>query len=102
RVLFRSRTLRLDDLRIVVLDEADEMFDMGFAEDIEAILQQTPADRQTVLFSATMPARVAGMAGRYLRDPARIEIGRPAESPGEPPLLRQNAYMVQRAHKPAA
>jgi len=96
------RTLRLDSLRIVVLDEADEMFDMGFAEDIEAILQQTPDDRQTVLFSATMPARVEGIAGRYLRDPVRIEIGRAAEAPGEPPLLRQNAYMVQRAHKPAA
>jgi ATP-dependent RNA helicase DeaD len=96
------RTLRLDSLRIVVLDEADEMFDMGFAEDIEAILQQTPDDRQTVLFSATMPARVEGMARRYLRDPVRIEIERAAETAGEPPLLRQNAYMVQRAHKPAA
>src|SRR6266704_63005 len=52
------RTLRLDSLDVVVLDEADEMFDMGFAEDIEAILQETPEDRQTVLFSATMPPRI--------------------------------------------
>jgi ATP-dependent RNA helicase DeaD len=95
-------TLRLGGLAMVVLDEADEMFDMGFAEDIEAILQETPEDRQTVLFSATMPPRVDGMARRHLRDPVRIQIGREATAPGQGPLVRQSAYVVQRAHKPAA
>ncbi len=96
------RTLRLDSLDVVVLDEADEMFDMGFAEDIEAILQETPEDRQTVLFSATMPPRIDGMARRHLRDPVRIQIGREALAAGEAPLVRQSAYVVQRPHKPAA
>ncbi|GAA3741324.1 DEAD/DEAH box helicase [Plantactinospora mayteni] len=95
-------TLRLDSLDTVVLDEADEMLDMGFAEDIEAILQHVPEQRQTVLFSATMPARIDGMARQYLRDPARIEIGRQPAPTGTAPLVRQTAYVVARAHKPAA
>ncbi|MFI6760929.1 DEAD/DEAH box helicase [Micromonospora sp. NPDC050417] len=95
-------TLRLGDLRTVVLDEADEMLDMGFAEDIEAILAQTPEQRQTVLFSATMPARIDGMARQHLRNPVRIEIGRPSPASGSAPLVRQTAYVVARAHKPAA
>jgi ATP-dependent RNA helicase DeaD len=94
--------LRLGDLKAVVLDEADEMLDMGFAEDIEEILQGTPEDRQTVLFSATLPPRIERLAGRYLRDPVRIQIGREAAAPGEAPLVRQSAYVVARAHKPAA
>jgi ATP-dependent RNA helicase DeaD len=94
-------SLKLGDVRIVVLDEADEMLDMGFAEDIEAILEETPADRQTVLFSATLPARIDGIARRHLRDPIRIEIGRGPATPGGVPLVRQSAYLVTRAHKPA-
>jgi ATP-dependent RNA helicase DeaD len=96
------RTLRLRDLEIVVLDEADEMLDMGFADDIEAILRETPEDRQTVLFSATMPPRIDGMARRHLRDPVRIELGRRAPAPGQASLVRQRAYVVPRAQKPAA
>jgi ATP-dependent RNA helicase DeaD len=95
-------TLRLDELTMVVLDEADEMLDMGFAEDIEAILQDTPAERQTVLFSATMPPRIDGIARRHLKDPVRLEMGRETPAPGEAPLVRQSAYIVARSHKPAA
>ncbi|MET0136220.1 MAG: DEAD/DEAH box helicase [Kibdelosporangium sp.] len=96
-------TLQLGDVRTVVLDEADEMLDMGFAEDIEAILAVTAEGRQTVLFSATMPARVDGIARRHLREPVRIEMGRAATTgEGEGPLVRQSAYVVARAHKPAA
>lgn len=95
-------TLRLGELATVVLDEADEMLDMGFAEDIEAILAQTPEQRQTVLFSATMPARIDGMARQHLRTPVRIEIGRASTPTGTAPLVRQTAYVVARAHKPAA
>jgi ATP-dependent RNA helicase DeaD len=95
-------TLRLGDVETVVLDEADEMLDMGFAEDIEAILASTPDDRHTVLFSATMPARVDGIARRHLRDPVRIEMGRESTATGAGPLVRQTAYMVNRAQKAAA
>jgi ATP-dependent RNA helicase DeaD len=95
-------TLVLDDLRTVVLDEADEMLDMGFAEDLDTLLDACPPDRQTVLFSATMPPRIAGLAERHLRDPQRIEIGRDPGEPGAAPLVRQVAYVVQRAHKAAA
>ena len=95
-------TLRLGEIATVVLDEADEMLDMGFAEDIEAILEQTPEGRQTVLFSATMPPRMAAIARRHLRDPVRIEMGRATVAPGESPQVRQSAYVVARSHKPAA
>jgi ATP-dependent RNA helicase DeaD len=98
----RRGTLRLADIRTVVLDEADEMLDMGFAEDLEAILDETPAERQTLLFSATMPARIDAIARRHLRDPVRIEMGRAATATGEPPRVQQSAYVVARAHKPAA
>jgi ATP-dependent RNA helicase DeaD len=95
-------TLRLGGVETIVLDEADEMLDMGFAEDIEAILDGTPEDRQTVLFSATMPSRVDRIARRHLRDPVRIEMGREATAAGTGPLVRQCAYVVTRVQKPAA
>ncbi len=95
-------TLSLASLTMVVLDEADEMLDMGFAEDIESILQDTPEDRQTLLFSATMPARINGMVRRHLRDPARIELGREESTKDDVALVRQSAYVVPRGHKPAA
>ncbi|MEV6984815.1 DEAD/DEAH box helicase [Sphaerisporangium sp. NPDC051017] len=96
------KTLQLDALRMVVLDEADEMLDMGFADDIEAILQETPGERQTVLFSATMPPRIDSIARAHLKDPVRIQIERESTAPGEAPRVRQSAYVVPRAHKPAA
>ena len=88
--------------QLVVLDEADEMLDMGFAEDIDAILRDVPQDRQTVLFSATMPPRIDRMASSHLREPVRIQIGREEPAPGESPRVRQTAYVVRREHKPAA
>ncbi|MEO6987562.1 MAG: DEAD/DEAH box helicase [Aquihabitans sp.] len=95
-------TLPLDSIEVVVLDEADEMLDMGFAEDIETILTETPPTRQTVLFSATMPSRINAIARKHLRDPVRIEMGRATTAPGAAPQVRQSAYMVPRSHKPAA
>jgi ATP-dependent RNA helicase DeaD len=68
----RRGTLRLDSVRTVILDEADEMLGMGFVEDIEFILGQTPSVRQTALFSATILARIEGLARRYLREPKRV------------------------------
>ena len=95
-------TLNLRGLEIVVLDEADEMLDMGFAEDIEAILGSTPENRQTALFSATMPPRISGMVRRHLHDPVRAELGREASTSADGLLVRQTAYVVPRGHKPAA
>jgi ATP-dependent RNA helicase DeaD len=98
----RRGSLSLESIRTVVLDEADEMLDMGFAEDIEEILGRTPPQRQTVLFSATLPGRITGLVKRHLRDPERIEIGRERVEPGEAPRVRQVVYVVPRAHKAAA
>jgi ATP-dependent RNA helicase DeaD len=95
-------TLNLDDVEVVVLDEADEMLDLGFAEDIEAILGRTPASRQTALFSATMPARINGMVRRHLSDPVRVELGREASAAPGGLLVQQIAYVVPRGHKLAA
>ncbi|HEY1818720.1 MAG TPA: DEAD/DEAH box helicase [Trebonia sp.] len=95
-------TLKLGGLGVVVLDEADEMLDMGFAEDIEEILSNTPETRQTALFSATMPPRIDGMVRRHLRNPVRVELGRQASASAEGLLVRQTAYIVPRGHKPAA
>ena len=98
----KRRSLVLDDLAMVVLDEADEMLDMGFADDLEAILGAAPAERQTVLFSATLPARISGMAKRHLHDPVKVRIAAEAPSAGEAPKVRQTAYVVRRSDKAAA
>ncbi len=98
----RRGTMRVDALEIVVLDEADEMLDMGFTEDIDAILADAPKARQTVLFSATMPSRIKRIAKAHLTDPVNIDVGAESTAPGEAPKVRQVAYIVARAHKPAA
>ena len=95
-------TLKLSGLAMVVLDEADEMLDMGFADDIEEILGSTPETRQTALFSATMPPRINGMVRRHLRNPARVELGRQESAANDVLLVRQTAYVVPRGHKAAA
>ncbi len=70
----RRGTLKLGDLKTVVLDEADEMLRMGFIDDVETILKDTPSERQVVLFSATMPAPIKRITSRYLNDPVEIKI----------------------------
>src|SRR4051812_38082812 len=98
----RRGTLRPETFDTVILDEADEMLDMGFADELEAILAGTRPDRQTVLFSATMPPRIARLAGAHLNDPERIQLGGERHAPGEAPKVRQRAFIVGRAHKAAA
>jgi ATP-dependent RNA helicase DeaD len=93
-------TLRLEGVATVVLDEADEMLDMGFAEDLEALLEATPHGRQTVLFSATLPARIDAIAERHQHDPVRIRIREDVTGGGG--QVREVAYIVHRSYKPAA
>jgi len=70
----RRETVRLSNVRMMVLDEADQMLHMGFLGEVEEIMAKTPKDRQTMLFSATMPDKIRNLAGRYLRDPQEVTV----------------------------
>jgi ATP-dependent RNA helicase DeaD len=70
----RRKTIRLQGIQMVVLDEADEMLNMGFIEDIEAILALVPSERQTLLFSATMPDQIRKLASRFMKDPVQVKV----------------------------
>lgn len=77
-----SKTVNLSNIGILVLDEADQMLDMGFAPQLERIARVLPTERQTLLFSATLPDKILALASKYLRDPARVTVGaasRPVE-----------------------
>lgn len=92
----RRDTLKLQQVHFIALDEADEMLDMGFVEDIEAILKDIPQTRQMALFSATIPAQIANLAKRYMHQPRRITIK--AEQTTVP-QIRQTYYEVGRRDK---
>jgi len=79
----RQGNLSLKELRLFILDEGDEMLDQGFAPDVERILAQTPAQRQTALFSATVPAWVMTVAARYLRNPVIVRVHPENQAPPE-------------------
>lgn len=98
----RRGTLKLQHIQVVVLDEADEMLDMGFADDLDAILQQTPDTKQTALFSATMPPRIRSIARRHLHNPVEITIAKEPVKAGTAPRVKQTAYVVARPHRAAA
>jgi ATP-dependent RNA helicase DeaD len=95
-------TIDLSGLSAIVLDEADEMLDMGFADELEGILEAAPAQRQSALFSATLPPRIAKIAEKHLKDPARILLTKEKTPAGTLPKVRQTAYMMARAQKVAA
>ena len=92
----RRGTLRLDDLAWFVLDEADEMLDMGFVDDIETIMKEVPEERQTALFSATMPPRIVDLANTYMNDPKRISVRGKQMTVAE---INQSAYEFPRGRK---
>jgi ATP-dependent RNA helicase DeaD len=92
-------SLRFDDVQVAILDEADEMLDMGFAEDLETILSATPAERQTALFSATISPTITRIAKRHLRDPARIKVHAEKVDGDGVARVRQVAYVVRRTDK---
>lgn len=97
--LLKRRSLDLSQVRTVVLDEADEMLSMGFVEDIEEILNETPETRQTALFSATVSPEIRRLAGRYLRDPQSISIARDQNMVA---TIEQRYYLVNTNEKLAA
>lgn len=89
----KRQSVHLDDISVLVLDEADMMFDMGFAPQIEEVLKRVPATRQTLLFSATMPNAVMKLAEKHLRAPIRVEVA-PAGTTAE--LVEQEMYILSR------
>ncbi len=95
-------SLDFSQVEIVVLDEADEMLDMGFAEDLDIILGATPAERQTALFSATISPTITRVAKRHLRDPARVQVHSEETAGDGIALVRQTVYVVRRPDKLAA
>jgi ATP-dependent RNA helicase DeaD len=94
--LIEQKALDLHHIRTIVLDEADEMLSMGFIEDIETILKQTPDTRQTALFSATLPAEIRRLAEQYLRQPQNITIQRPQLTVA---AIEQRYYLVNEQDK---
>ena len=94
--LMKRDVLNLSSVKTVVLDEADEMLNMGFIEDVEAILAATPAERQTALFSATLPARIRSLAERFMREPQSVTIKRATLTLT---ATEQRYYMVNESDK---
>ncbi len=94
--LLERKVLDLSGIKTVVLDEADEMLNMGFIEDVEKILSTTPAERQTALFSATLPPRIRTLANRFMRDPQPVTIKRSAHTAL---AIEQRYYLVHESDK---
>ena len=92
----RRKTLPLDAIKSLVLDEADEMLNMGFLEDVEWILEQTPSNRQVALFSATMPKAIRDIAQRHLRNPEEVKIKTATTTV---PTIEQSYWQVRGVHK---
>ncbi len=90
--LIRRNVLHLGQIKWLVLDEADEMLNMGFQEDLDSILSETPEEKQTLLFSATMPPEIARIAKKYMHEPDTIEVG--ARNEGAR-TIQHDYYMVQ-------
>lgn len=95
-----QRKLDLSKIKALVLDEADEMLDLGFLPDVEKIIQQLPARRQTMLFSATMPGQVIGLARRYMSQPTHIRATEPDDQGATVAAVEQHAFRAHSMDKP--
>ncbi|HEY5731874.1 MAG TPA: DEAD/DEAH box helicase [Anaerolineales bacterium] len=94
--LLERKALNIKHIKTLVLDEADEMLNMGFMEDVEKILAETPAERQTALFSATLPPRIRSLANRFMRDPQSVTIKRGTLTVS---AIEQRYYLVHEGDK---
>jgi len=94
--LINRRVLRLQDVQFVVLDEADEMLTMGFKDDLDLILGETPETKQTLLFSATMPTGIRDIVGKYMKDPAEVSSGQRNEGAAN---IEHHYYLVDARNK---
>ena len=90
--MIRRNRIDFSNVQWMVLDEADEMLDMGFQEDVDAILEYMPSEKNTLLFSATMPAEVEQILNKYMKDPVRISIGQKNSGTAN---VRHNYYMIK-------
>ncbi|WP_420822046.1 DEAD/DEAH box helicase [Streptomyces avicenniae] len=95
-----QRKLNLSEVRSLVLDEADEMLDLGFLPDVEKIMDLLPAKRQTMLFSATMPGQVIGLARRYMRQPTHIRATEPDDAGATVANITQHVFRAHSMDKP--
>jgi ATP-dependent RNA helicase RhlE len=91
------RTVNLDSIEVLVLDEADRMLDMGFIDDVRKIVRQTQPDRQTLLFSATMPDAILGLAHEMMRDPVSVQVGFQTSASGITEVLHPVDYASKQA-----
>ncbi|MBP7972313.1 MAG: DEAD/DEAH box helicase, partial [Candidatus Nanopelagicales bacterium] len=98
--LARQGKLRLNEVKVLVLDEADEMLDMGFLPDVESIVSQVPANRQTLLFSATMPGQIVNLARRYMTSPTHIRASDPNDDNITVDAIEQHIWRAHAMDKP--
>ena len=95
--LMQQRYVQLSGVEILILDEADQMLDMGFLPDLRRIISQVPRERQTLMFSATMPGEIRRLADQWLRQPVSIEVA-PVATPAA--LVEQSVFMIETRDKP--
>lgn len=94
--LMQQKIVKLNDVRWLILDEADRMLDMGFVHDVKRIIASVPRERQTLFFSATMPPAITELAGSILRQPVRVEVTPPATTAE---MVRQEVYFIDKGNK---
>ena len=98
--LLKQKHLTLSKVRTLVLDEADEMLDMGFLPDVETLVSATPASRQTMLFSATMPGTIVALARRYMSNPTHIRASDPEDQGSTVDTIEMHVWQAHQMDKP--
>ena len=98
--MIKQGHLDLSAVKVLVLDEADEMLDMGFLPDVETLVSKTPASRQTMLFSATMPGQIVALARRYMTQPTHIRASDPTSDSSTVDAIEQHVWRCHQMDKP--